>query len=491
MHKKKEGENSYSCNSDQSINEETKEKLEKEMESLRQNNAELSRALADARIQIGDYRQREIVLQNELLELREKSYNQMRTMIQTIERNAKDILTNFVTVSDNLSTILHVCNLFNAQIGIMDKSNRDEQQQVRTTHAIVKPQIVNGHVLQNPTITLTRAEVPQQRTSRSPRNDTQNESETNSFPSLDQESAAAVIEHNIQVENIVTNNIDLQSSSRSSATLQQRLSTLVEEDENNLDESSATNRSLRSKSIISGIFHDVKIYLNQLPMEMINSNLNQCSSNSTNETDKNLSEIMRSLKEEAANSRMTVSLSAALTNGMSSASINDSTINNSQKTENESGALEFINVKRRKNYQSPLVSPESSFCSLTPTSSSTPLHTTRDNINSNTNDVGVTKRRKFTTQKNIMNDSGKENGSGINLNNKQKNKRQRKRILSPENDSEEDRSLRLSQRLLNKSKKSEGDEKQNNSSDISSRRPKRAARPCNLKEPRINKKMRR
>ncbi|KAJ8963751.1 hypothetical protein NQ314_005402 [Rhamnusium bicolor] len=98
---------------------------------LQQDNAELSKQIT--------------LLQGETFEIKSR-YNNLKNVISIIDSTTKSCLPKLNEVVETFTGIIQLCSVASN----ISNSNRDTRTQA------VKPQIVNGHVLHNPTITLSR-----------------------------------------------------------------------------------------------------------------------------------------------------------------------------------------------------------------------------------------------------------------------------------------------------------------------------------------------
>ncbi|KYB24874.1 hypothetical protein TcasGA2_TC031792 [Tribolium castaneum] len=187
--------------------------------------------------------------------------NRLENIITSIQAVTKDHPAKLVELSDGLLKIIHTCNEVNPSTApapeTKETTPKDQSQiSVKVTPAspstsrpskahVVKPHMVNGHILYIPTINLTRI---------SENNSLQRENNSLVEDStLRGTTAASTSSQTIETENNSTREFHSGSVSHLENVSQ-----------------ASTSRSPTHSTVLSGTFQEVKIYLNQVSQESIN-----------------------------------------------------------------------------------------------------------------------------------------------------------------------------------------------------------------------------
>ncbi|XP_044262009.1 uncharacterized protein LOC123009634 [Tribolium madens] len=186
--------------------------------------------------------------------------NRMENIIGNMQAVTKDHPAKLVELSDCLFKIIHTCNEVNPPAtvsGARDAPNDQTQISIKATPAspatksskahVVKPHMVNGHILYIPTINLTR--LSENNSLQKENNNSLGEDSSLRGPAAQSTSAEM-----IETENNSTR--EFHSGSQSS-----HLEDISE---------ASTSKSPSHSTVLSGTFQEVKIYLNQVSQESIN-----------------------------------------------------------------------------------------------------------------------------------------------------------------------------------------------------------------------------
>ncbi|KAJ8923116.1 hypothetical protein NQ315_001669 [Exocentrus adspersus] len=279
--------------------------MELDNRALKAKNSSLTQTVAKLQQDNAELLKQLNLVQGENFEINSR-YNNLKNVISIIDSSTKTCLPKLNEVVDTFSGIIQLCsvaaNLSNYFAIVNNSTNKDTRTQA------VKPHIVNGHVLHNPTITLSRlsneitltpprpnrsAEMVRPSTSRgfeeqiSNRNeddkadsdsddseDANEEQETTFVCRANRSSCRAREENNIDMSRLRVeeyedsdeeNEEPVVEEEESDEEHRERLTTIHEVDEEEEQMYNSVSPRSRHRRFLNGRLQEVRIYLNQLP----------------------------------------------------------------------------------------------------------------------------------------------------------------------------------------------------------------------------------